>query len=315
MSKFNTKQLKTRAFQQVSDEKEQVRKLVFIYFGVSIAISLLVNGLNVLLDAGIDTTGGLSGLGTRSVLETAQTILQYAASIFSPFWQMGFIGIAIRIALSANIQPRQLFSGFQRLPRVLGYFALQMALFFACGIACSYLATFIFSMSPFADSLVDVLEPLMSGGMPDLESLPVEQLLKAYIPLLVIMMVIFLPVYIFLRYTFRLAGFYIMDEPGLGAFAAMRSSASAMRGYRLAMFRLDLSYWWYYLAECCLVIVCYLDMILPLLGISLPVNSTVAFFGALVLYGILELVFQLWLNARVEVTYALAYREIRGDAG
>lgn len=311
MSKWNNKQLKSRAAERVNAASGDAGKIVLLYIGVSVALSLLVNGLNVLLSQGIDSTGGLSGLSTRSILETAQTVLQYASSIFSPFWQMGFVFAVLHLARGTAAQPGQLLTGFRRAGRVLGYCLLQLSMYCAIGIACSYLATIIFSLTPLSDSLVEILEPIMASGTLDLESLPVDQLISAYLPLFGIMVVIYLPIFIFLNYTLRLTPYFLMDEPGMGAMAAIRSSARAMRGQRFAMFRLDLSFWWYYVVEVCLVIVCYLDMILPLLGVELPMDSNIAFFAALALYGVLELAFQLWLNARVDVTYALAYDDIR----
>ena len=51
-----------------------------------------------------------------------------------------------------------------------------------------------------------------------------------------------------------------------------------MRRNRLALFRLDLSFWWYYLAQFLLTALCYGDVILQAMNVSLPFNADVAFF-------------------------------------
>jgi len=104
-----------------------------------------------------------------------------------------------------------------------------------------------------------------------------------------------------------------MDDPSASAFFALRLSFAGMRGRKIAMLKLDFSYWWYYAIEILLTVVCYLDTLLPMLGIPLPIDATLAFFLTLLLYGVLEIAFKLWLNGRVDITYALAYTDIRQE--
>ena len=70
----------------------------------------------------------------------------------------------------------------------------------------------------------------------------------------------------------------LIENPRMGAFAALRKSRRLMRGNCISLLQLDLSFWWFYVLEVLLTVVCYADMLLPMVGIQLPFSSTVAFF-------------------------------------
>ena len=80
MAVFSPRDLKESAAQKLSEASYDPKKLVLIHTGLIVALNLAVNGLNLYLSEQIGTTGGLSGLGLRSVLQTAQTILGYFAT-------------------------------------------------------------------------------------------------------------------------------------------------------------------------------------------------------------------------------------------
>lgn len=310
MASLNPKDLKSQANARL--ENQNPKKMILIFTGITVLLNLLASGLTLYLDHQIESTGGLSGLGARSVLETVQTVLQYATMIFTPFWTAGLTAVALNWADHRNPQPKDLLSGFKRFSSVLSYECLRMFIYFGVGMACSYVASLIFTLTPFSDSLVDILETAMVSDTLDLtalDTMPLGSLVSAYLPLLLIDAAIMIPVMIFVSYTFRLAPYFIMDEGRCSGFEAMVFSSKAMKGNRFKMFKLDLSFWWFYLLEAVLAVVCYLDVILPALGVTLPFSETVAYFIALALYCVLELALHLWKKADVETTYALAYRE------
>jgi uncharacterized membrane protein len=87
----------------------------------------------------------------------------------------------------------------------------------------------------------------------------------------------------------------------------MAKSRQLMRHNCFALFRLDLTMWWFYLASALISLVCYADVLLPMLGVNFPWSSDVSFF---LFYGI-SLVMQaaLYYAAmnRVNAVYAVAY--------
>lgn len=299
--------LKSQAKTRLQDAP--TTKLVLIHTGVLLSLSLLASAINLYLNDQISSTGGLSGLGTRSLLQSLQTVLQYCATLFTPFWQAGFTLAVLHIARGAVTSEKDLLGGFRRWLPVLSLHMFTMMILFGVVLCCGYLAALIFSFTPFAQPLADAITPMLSSGAVDLSTIPADTLVDAYIPLFIIYGIVLAPILLSVTLGLRLSKYLILDHK-MGAFAAIHLSKVAMRGNKLKMLKLDLSFWWYYLTELLLAIVCYLDVILPMLGITLPFNETTAYFTALILYGIGQLGFQLWKKAYVDTTYALAYQEL-----
>jgi uncharacterized membrane protein len=130
------------------------------------------------------------------------------------------------------------------------------------------------------------------------------------LPMLTITIVIFLPLYIWLSYGFRLSLYLLLDGTAPSAFQARFLSLRLMRGHKWSMLKLDLSFWWYYLLVTVITAVGYLDVILSLAGIPLPMDETVMFFGTIAAYCVLITALSLWKKAQVEASYVLAYEAI-----
>ena len=84
-----------------------------------------------------------------------------------------------------------------------------------------------------------------------------------------------------------------------------------MKGCRLSLFKLDFSFWWFFLLESLIITVGRLDSILPMMGVVLPWSDTVSYFG----FYIISLAGQValywaYLN-RVTVSQACFYDAIR----
>ena len=123
------------------------------------------------------------------------------------------------------------------------------------------------------------------------------RLMQSMIPCFVICGIVMLALGGPIFYSFRMTDYVIIDKPAMGALAALRESKKMMRGNRLQLLKLDISLWWYYLATAVASVVCYGDVLLPMLGIQLPVSFGIIFF----------------LRNRVEVTYALAYDAVKPE--
>jgi hypothetical protein len=83
------------------------------------------------------------------------------------------------------------------------------------------------------------------------------------------------------------------------------------RGNRIALLRLDLSFWWFYLLDGMITALWFGSSLLPLLGITLPWSAEVNLFVFYGLYMICQLGLYLGFRNRVEVTYAHAYSALR----
>jgi hypothetical protein len=114
-------------------------------------------------------------------------------------------------------------------------------------------------------------------------------------------------------YNYRMVNYIIVDKPAIGALMALRESKIMMRGHRMELLKLDISLWWYHLAFGGITVLCYLDMLLPMMGVELPVSETVAYFVSYGLYLAASFAVQFFLRNRVEVAYALAYDAVKPE--
>ncbi len=290
------------------------KKLTLIHTGAALLLSLVLTILNLVLNRGIDTTGGLSGIGARSVLQVIQVLLSIASSALLPFWEIGFLYACIRYARREAVGPASLAEGFRRFGPVLRLFLLEMALYILLGFACMYASAILFSLTPFFPEMVAVVEPLMSetAGLDPyaMDAATTTALMKAAIPMYVIFGILFLCVTIPLSYRLRMARFSVMDGAP-GALAAMLDSGRMMRGNCIRLFRVDLQFWWYYAAQLLIALLAYVDVILGLLGISLPVSGELMFFAVYILYLIANLAFAWQFRSGVETSYACCYDLLR----
>jgi uncharacterized membrane protein len=108
-------------------------------------------------------------------------------------------------------------------------------------------------------------------------------------------------------YRFRQAQLILLDAPEKGALYALRTSWQQMKGNCLALFKLDLSFWWFYALELLATGICFADMLLLLLGITLPVDATLAFFAPFIIYLVAQIALYWWRKNEVATTYAVFY--------
>lgn len=294
------------------------KKLILIHTAIALGSSLLMTLITYLFSLGIADTGGLGGLGIRSLLTTAQSVLELVVTIALPFWQIGIFYAALRWVKGEKTGFSCLLQGFRRFGSVLGKLFLQAALFFGLGITVFYISTAIFMMTSLATPIVELFAPILEqGATPEqLEALLTPEVMasasQAAIPLLVIFGILYATVAIPVFYRLRFASFGVME--GLTGGKALLKSLAITRKQCWQVFRLDLSFWWFYLLQILSVAVCYADVILPAVGISLPISGV----GAAFLFYLLGSVCQgllLWQwEAHRLTAYALAYRTLDGTA-
>lgn len=311
----NIPSMKTLAAQRL-DSALQQKRIAFFYAGITVVSAALVTFLNYILDLRIDQTGGLSNMGTRSLLTTLRTMLPLALSMFLMCLDVGYIAAMLRISRDQYASPNTLRAGFERFWPLLRYTLLQSMIFMGLMFVSAYVAVQIFLLTPLSRDAMAILIPMTQEmGIVDpaaiMESTAYAEFLMAMMPALVITGVIYLALCIPILYQYRMTYYVLLDKPGIGALAAMRESRIMMRRNRFQLFRLDLSFWWYH-GLCFLAsLVCYGEEILPLLGIALPFSDTVAYFVFYAMFLAMEFGIYYLIRNRVEITYALAYEAVK----
>lgn len=295
--------LKLEARQALGAAGYDPKKLILMHTGASMALSLVLSLVSHLLDQQIGGTGGLSGVGLRSALETVQMVLLIGQMSAVLFWQIGYTYVSLRISRRESVGPAGLAEGFRQFGPVLRLRLITMAIYGGILFAASYLATMILSFTPLANPLLEAYEIGTEEAM--LEAMDAVMLPLAVIAL-AITAVLALPVY----YRLRMADLALMEEPRAGAMAAIRKSRVMTYGRRMELFKLDLSFWWFYGLEMVTMVVAYGDLILPVFGLQLPWSDTVSYYVFLVLSCLGQLALYWWRGNEVQVTYARAYEAL-----
>ena len=292
------------------------KTLALIHTGAALALSLIITICNLVLAGYIDNTGGLAGIGTRSVLQAVQSVLSIGSSVCLPFWQIGFLFACIGYARNEAVAPSSLLEGFHRFGPILRLFLLETVIFVGVFMACFYASGTLIMFTPFFDTMAEAMEPIMNATVsPEtLFSDPavMDAMLEAATPMYVIAGILFFPIAIFLSYRLRMAQFAVMDDAP-GAFAAIVGSFRMMRGNCRSLFKLDLSFWWFYGLKILAAVIACGDVLLSLCGVSLPVSPELLFFGFYGVYILLELVLNWQFSAYVQTTYAHCYEKLKAN--
>ena len=306
----DSRALKQAAEERLSGAIYSPNKLVLLHTAVSLGISLLMTLLNFLLEHSISDTGGLSGMQMRSVLETAQQAVQLVGSAALPFWQLGLVFCILRLGRTEKAVPTDLLEGFRRFGPALRLMLLRGILFAGIAMICSYISMAVFLVTPMASPVMDTLTELVESaeGMGlVLEETMLEQMTGQMMGVMYIFVPVFLIVAAPVFYRLRMADFVLMDQPRTGAMAAIVRSWKLTKRNCLSLLKLDVHFWWFYLAEGLLLLIGYLDLLLPMAGITLPVDETVLFWGLYMVYTLCRLALYWYCYARVQTTYAFVY--------
>ena len=316
MMNWNIRELKRRGAELAGDARESTRGLVLLYCGVLAVLTLGSSGLNLFLDDRISGTGGLGGLGMRSVLQTVQEVLSYVNLLFGPFWSMGFLAAMLAMVRGSAPEKRHLTAGFRRFGRVLASIAFRFVLGLGLMVAAVNLGTTIFALTPMGTKYAETIAPILSDpaiftpeGVVNWDLLPMDTFLRATMPVLLVCLAVFFLLYTYISYCFRMADYLILTT-SIGAIRAHFVSARLLRGHKRQLLKLDLSFWWYYLLLAAVTVVGYLDLVLGLLGIAVPIDPMVMFFGTLAAYCVLFTALSLWKKCQVDAAYVLAFESI-----
>lgn len=307
----NRRELKAAAARSLTNAAYDPKKLVLIYTGVALALSLISLVLDYFLDQQISGTGGLSGIGTRSVLETVQSLVAMAQSVAMLFWTCGWRYTTIQLYRGEQVSPASLLQGFRRFGPVLRLMLLVLAIYYAaCVVIAIVVIAFVFAMA--VGLVMANFEQIAAGtDLAAMDGHTILQAMNGFWPVLVIALVVILVALAFFSYRLRLMQYFVMDHPEQGVVAAIKNSWKQMKGNVFAMFKLDMSFLWFALPDALVAMILYLDTILPALGMELPVSAEIRYFSAFVLYAVCQLGLYWWRKGYVDVTYAAAYDALR----
>ncbi|MDO5400536.1 MAG: hypothetical protein Q4F17_06100 [Eubacteriales bacterium] len=312
---MNTRELFDAAPRRLGDAPAG-KKIVLYYAGILTALSGLGMLMNFLLNLQISKTGGLGSMGVRSVLEALQSMVPMVQSALLMCVAVGYQAAMLRIARGQYASPQTLRLGFGRFWVLLRSGIAQGLIYLAIGMASMYLASLIFTMTPWANALMEIVAPMIAGldstlTTPALDPDTVARLIPVMRPMIWIFLGLFVLFALPVSLRLRMVNYVIIDKPGTGALAALGESRKMMRYHVLDLLRLDLRLWWWYAALAFATVLCYADTLLPALGVQLPLSPTAAYYVFYVLYLAVQFALYYCLGNRVEVTYALAYEEVR----
>ena len=317
MNLGNLREIKNRSEERLSQSASQ-QKIVMIYAALTLGLMLLVTVTNYVLGLQMDNFGGLSNLGKRTMLSSVQSMLPVVQSLVIMCLDLGYLAAMLRIARGMYTSPQTLRLGFDRFWLLLRCGIFKGLIMTGVTFVSMYLGIMIFVLTPFSKAAVEIIAPIISQiSLLNTEividdvtyGLLMEAMLPAFGICGVLLLILGGPMY----YNFRMVNYIIIDKPSIGAMMALRESKKMMKGHRLQLLKLDLSFWWYYLATGVAMVICYGDILLPMLGLELPVPEVVSFFGFYVLYLAASFGVHFFLRNRVEVCYGLAYDAVKPE--
>ena len=311
MASFDFSRIRMQGRVALDGASYSPRKLIMIHSGVTIGLGLVLSVISYLLDMGIAQTGGLSGIGTRSVLETVQSLLETANMTLLPFWSIGYVRVILLWMRRQDGDVSTLLYGFRCFVPVIRLMFLQGIVYALLSIVGVYAGTAVFMLTPGAQPLLEVARQMLESGNMDYAALQEHEVfLSVSAAMLPYMLGAALLLIVPVAYRLRFAQFALMDQPRQGALRALLCSWRATKRNCLALLKLDLHFWWYHLAGLLIMALGYGDMLLPLVGIELGISADAAMFAFYIAALLCEFGLYVWKKNEVFAVYALAYDEL-----
>lgn len=314
METLNAKTIIARARERLAGR--DTRPLTLLHTGVTVAAALVIMLLQFVLTEGIGNTGGLSGMGTRSILETVQMVLQWANTILMPFWSLGFLYVALLWARGKQTRRDDLLAGFRRAGPCLSLLLNRTLLIILVLVVCVNISSILYMMTPAASRILELAgnygnTEQLYDHLYSLDADQIMTLFQSMIPMVVICCLLSLVLLVPLLYRFRMAEYVILDEPRARGLSAMLLSAALMRRRRWQLFKLDLRFWWYHGLKLLCTMLLYGDLLLEAAGVALPIGGDMAYILFYVLYLAGLFAVEVSFRPRVETAYACAYEQLK----
>lgn len=313
MNKLNIKQLKQTARQRLEQCQTPYRNTVVKHTAISGAAMLLVLLISLVTGHFMDQTSGLGDMALRSALETVDGVLSMALTVLRPFWAVGIVYTSILVCRQQPAGFSQLTRGFQRFGPVLRYQLLWIVICIGVGMAVSYVVSFAAMLLPGTGELMYHMAQLDPAVLTDpeamLAALPMDTLMNAMLGMALLFLAVFFAVIVWLAYRFTMAQYLLVDQAPIGAMAALSESGRMTRGNKWQLFKLDMSFWWYY----GLLLLANLVLYLPEVGMLLENERLQSFSqpALYVVYILFAVLLSWWAGAYVHTTYACAYEQLR----
>ena len=315
MNLGNLREIKNTSEERLSQSASQ-QKIVMIYAALTLGLMLLVTVTNYVLGMQMDNFGGLSNLGKRTMLSSLQSMLPVVQSLMIMCLDLGYLAAMLRIARGMYTSPQTLRLGFDRFWLLLRCGIFKGLIMTGVTFVSMYLGIMIFVLTPFSKAAVEIIAPIISQvSLLNTEividdvtyGLLMEAMLPAFGICGVLLLILGGPMY----YNFRMVNYIIIDKPAIGAMMALRESKKMMKGHRLQLLKLDLSFWWYYLAMGAVMLIGEGPQLFALLGVTIPMGDDAAFILFYSVYLALTFAIYCCLRNRLAVTYALTYDAIK----
>lgn len=311
MASFDVKRMRVQGRVALDNASYPQRKLIMIHSGVTIGVSLLLSVLNYLLDMGIAQTGGLGGIGARTVLETIQSLLRSANMLLLPFWSIGYIRTVLQWTRQEEADPYTLLFGFRCMGPVMRMVILKGAIYVFLGLVGMYAGAAVFMMTPGAQPLYALMQEVAASGITDpYELMENEAYVSASMAMAPYMLSVAALLIVPVAFRLRFSEYALMDQPRQGALRSIAQSVRMTRKNCWRLLKLDLHFWWFYLAEGLIMALGYGDLLLGMFGISLNINADVTMFAFYVAALLCEFGLYVWKKNEVFAVYALAYDQL-----
>ena len=250
-----------RALQTVPGVREIARTYALWAVGISLGCQLV----SYIAGAMTANTGGLGGIGMRSILETVQVLCMYLSMILLPFLLYGHMTAGLNTARGIESPKRVLFQGFRKFGPFLRLALLWMLLIFAVSMAASNAAAILYMLIPGSLQTMLSLQNSMADPNALMDPQVAMELIGKLWPMYVIFGLLLIVLLIPLAYRLRLVTLRILDGEKR-VLLAMFTSWKSMRGHCKQLFFLDLQFWGYYALTVLASVVAYGDQLLGITG-------------------------------------------------
>lgn len=284
------------------------KRVVLVFAGLCGLISGIVTLLSFYLSSQMSKTGGLDALESRSILTTAEAVLPIFQLVVTLCLNYGYLHAMMRISRGLYADHHDLKTGFHLFGPIFRFVLLQTLIYLAIGVLSYNASTVFMSLSPWGEKLMASITALMDEAAATGSVSRIDPIV--YI-LLIVWLVVFSVISLFVSYRLRMTNYILLDNPRSGALYALLSSIRMMRGNSMKLFKLDLSFWWYYVLTFAVTLAGMGDVILMILGIPLPFSPnavSLLFFG---LYLLLQFAVCCFAMNKVELTYIHTYEALQ----
>ena len=139
----------------------EARQIILVYTAVICGLSLLSTVVSAVLSNRISGTGGLGNIGLRSVLSTGQSVLPLLNFIITACLSLGYHTAILSFTRGYDASTRTLTGGFRHFGPILRTMLLKGFLYGGTLIAATYLSSFIFMATPYAEEFTRIMTPYL----------------------------------------------------------------------------------------------------------------------------------------------------------